>query len=177
MTCSMHIQQQQSGGGEPNNADSTTAVSAAVPAEPSNEQANAKERERIKEKAQIWGHIGKLTGQEIVQLVKGGTQLGTVTFETWKSNVEGHLKFGPRTPAVTKEDMTCLLYALRLVVAVDPKKPGVMKGFEGKIELRDPNVEPVKCHRRRNTPKERAIIKKEQEELLRNGMIEKSDSP
>ena len=109
--------------------------------------------------------------------MKGGTPLGNTAFETWKSNVEGRLKFGPGTPNETQGDLTCLLYAMRLVVAVDPKKPGVMKGFEGKIELRDPNVDPVKCHHRRYTPKERAIIQKEQEELLRNGMIKKSDSP
>ena len=158
-------------------AVNTAAIVPSVTEEVEEAQKQEKEQARIQEKEAIWKVIGKLSGQEIVKLVKDDIKLGSITFREWKGTVDGHLKFGPRTPAHTKEDLTCLLYALRLVVAVDPKKPGVMKGFEGKIVLRDPNTEPVKCHHQRYTPKERAIIQKEVAELLKNGMIEKSDSP
>ena len=73
--------------------------------------------------------------------------------------------------------MTCLLYALRKVVAVNPKKPGIIKGVEGVIHLVDPDTAPIKCRHRRYTPQEKAIIRKETQELLDNGMVELSDSP
>ena len=129
------------------------------------------------EKDLIWDMIHDKSGQDIVQMVKEGAQIGTSTFEQWKQAIAGDLKFGPRISDTLKEDLQCLLYALRLVVAKDPKKPGVMKGFEGTITLVDPDTAPVKCKHRRYSPKECEIIKKEVLELYANGMIEQSDSP
>ena len=114
--------------------------------------------------------IHDTAGRDIVKMVKSGTQIGSVSFTQWKHSVEQDLKFGPRITSELQEDLQCLLYALRLVVAKDPKKPGAMKGFEGTITLVDPTTTPVKCKHRRYTPKECAIIKKEVLELYANGI-------
>ena len=156
-------------------AQQPETIAAAVNS-PQQEANEAAEETRNKEKSVIWSMIHDKSGTQIVKLVKDGAQIGTVTFGQWKQAVQQDLKFGPRISAQLKEDLTCLLYALRLVVAKDPKKPGVMKGFEGTITLVDPATAPVKCKHRRYTPKECEIIKQEVSELYANGMIEQSDS-
>ena len=111
------------------------------------ERAEAKatsEKERLKEKKVIWDFIHTKSGQQIVQAVKAGTQIGSISFTDWVKDVGDHLKFGPRTKPQLREDMTCLLYAMRMVVAKNPKKPGVIKGFEGVIKLVDPNTTPAR---------------------------------
>ena len=114
------------------------------------------EKHRLQEKAEIWDFIKSKSGRQIVQAVKQGKKIGRITLQEWKTEIGAHLKFGPQTTKTQKEDITCVLYALRLVVSKDPKKPGVMKGFEGVIKLVDPNTTPVKCKHRRYSPKEKS---------------------
>ena len=135
------------------------------------------EKERLKEKKSIWDFVPTQSGHQIITAVKAGEKIGSTGFPDWVNDVGDHLKFGPRTTPQLKECITCLLYAMRMVVAKNPEKPGVMKGFEGVIKLVDPNTTPVKCRHRRYSPKEKAIIRAETRELLDNGMIDVSDSP
>ena len=43
----------------------------------------AAEKERLKEKKAIWDFIHTKSGQQIVQAVKAGTQIGSVSFTDW----------------------------------------------------------------------------------------------
>ena len=157
--------------------DKQHQAAASVQSQPESAERVQAEVKRIAEKDVIWSLIHDKSGKDIVKAVKAGQQIGEISFAQWKATVTDELKFGPRITVKLQEDLTCLLYALRLVVAKDPKKPGVMKGFEGTITLVDPATEPIKSKHRRYTPKECEIIKKEVLELYANGMIEQSDSP
>ena len=100
----------------------------------------AAEKERLKEKKMIWDFIRTKSGQQIIAAVKAGEMIGSIKFQDWVQDVGDHLKFGPRTTPQLQADMPCLLYAMRMVLTKNPKKPCVMKGFEGVIKLIDPNT-------------------------------------
>ena len=84
----------------------------------------AAEKERLKEKKAIWDIIHTKSGQQIVQAVKAGTQIGSVSFTDWVKDIADHLKFGPRPTPQLREDMTWLIAwrpaALAVAVATPP---------------------------------------------------------
>ena len=127
--------------------------------------------------------IDRMTGRQIVEYVKAGHvvedwQHGTShTFQEWKDEVGNELKFGPAASESFKEEMRCMLYALRQVFAKNPKGPPPIKGVEARIELKDPQTVPVRCKGKRYSPEEKRVVREECQKMLDNGILEASDSP
>ena len=95
-------------------------AAASVQSQPESAERVQAEVKRIAEKDVIWSLIHDKSGKDIVKAVKAGQQIGEISFAQWKATVTDELKFGPRITMKLQEDLTCLLYALRLVVAKDP---------------------------------------------------------
>ena len=117
--------------------------------------------------------------QEVIRMVEEGKQFGAhgLSYKEWCEKNKADLKFGPRCPPDRQEECTKILYATSDALASNNNKPGILKGFEHKIELLDPNVEPTKIKTRRYPPAQKEAIKKEVEKMLANDIIEPSDSP
>ena len=121
--------------------------------------------------------IKGMTGREVVEWVSQGNVVNGTTFEAWLEEHGKEIKFGPRTTEDLKDAISKLLYVFQRAVAADPRKPGKMKGVEFGVELKDPNVTPIKCRYRRYSPMEKEAIREECQAMLDKGVVEFSDSP
>ena len=102
-------------------------------------------------------------------------------FEAWKEQEAGNLHVGDEGAALTqsqKQDYEVLAFIFKDVIAENPKAPGQVKGIVHRIDFDESkDTTPWQEYIRTGSPAEEALKEQEEEEMLRNGIVEPGFGP